>query len=218
MSLHLHGYWRSSATYRVRIALNLKELEYNYVPVHLAKDGGQQFSDSYTSLNPAQLVPTFIDDDADIFLNQSMAIIEYLDERYEEPVKLLPSHRIDRARVRALTQDIACDIQPVANLRVLNQLSQEFDALPEQRNQWCKHWIEKGFTAIERRIRNSATDYCFGFDLTLADIFLIPQVYNAERFDVDMGQYPTIQRVAQNCNELPAFIQAKPENQIDAVS
>ncbi|GAA0857709.1 maleylacetoacetate isomerase [Aliiglaciecola litoralis] len=217
MSLQLHGYWRSSASYRVRIAMNLKELEYDYVPVHLAKDGGEQFSDSFSALNPAQLVPLFIDDDEDIFLNQSMAIIEYLDEKYPEPVKLLPAHKLDRARVRALCQDIGCDIQPIANLRILNQLSSAFEADQAARVEWCKHWIEKGFNGIEKRLNNTAADYCFGFDLTMADVFLVPQVYNAERFGVDMSRYPNIARVTENCNELAAFIKAAPEKQIDAV-
>ncbi|WJG08360.1 maleylacetoacetate isomerase [Aliiglaciecola sp. LCG003] len=215
MSLYLHGYWRSTATYRVRIALNLKQLDYTYVPVHLVKDGGQQYSSEYAALNPAQLVPTFVDDDEDIFLNQSMAIIEYLDERYDKGASLLPSDRLDRARVRALSQDIACDIQPLGNLRVLNHLDAQFGADQAARSDWAKHWIEKGFDGIEKRLNNTATDYCFGFDLSMADVILVPQVYNAVRFGVDMHKYPNIQHVAKNCNKLTAFIDALPENQID---
>lgn len=217
MSLHLHGYWRSSATYRVRIAMNLKKLKYQYHPVHLVKDGGQQYSDDYTKLNPSQLVPTFVDDDEDIFLNQSLAIIEYLDERYPDPVRLLSTHKLDRARVRALTQDIACDIQPLANFRVLNHLTASLDADADSRNSWCKHWIEMGFAAIEKRLNNTAADYCFGFDMSMADVCLVPQVYNANRFGVDLKQFPIIKRVNENCNELQAFIDALPENQPDAV-
>lgn len=217
MSLYLHGYWRSSATYRVRIAMNLKQLDYTYVPVHLVKEGGQQYSEQYSVLNPSQLVPTFVDDDEDIFLNQSMAIIEYLDERYPLPQRLMPTHSLDRARVRALTQDIACDIQPVVNLRILNQLTNDFGADEEARKRWCKHWIEKGFLAIEKRLNNTAADYCFGFDLTMADVCLVPQVYNAIRFNVDLDAFPTIKRVADNCNELTAFKDAAPEQQADAV-
>lgn len=217
MSLHLHGYWRSSATYRVRIAMNLKQLKYQYHPVHLVQDGGQQYSQDYTTLNPSQLVPTFVDDDEDIFLNQSLAIIEYLDERYPDPVRLLPSHKLDRARVRALTLDVACDIQPLANLRVLNQLTSSFESDVDGRNSWSRHWIEKGFAAIEKRLNNTAADYCFGFDVSMADVFLVPQVYNAIRFGVDMDKFPVIKRVNENCNELQAFIDALPENQPDAV-
>ncbi|GAC14080.1 maleylacetoacetate isomerase [Aliiglaciecola lipolytica] len=216
MSLYLYGYWRSSATYRARIALNLKQLEYTYVPVNLAKDGGMQFSQDYTALNPSQLVPTFVDDDEDIFLNQSMAIVEYIDERYEEPVKLVPTHRLDRARVRALAQDIGCDIQPITNLRILRHLKSTFQNSDEDNVKWNKHWIETGFKSIEKRLTNTVADYCFGFDVTMADVFLIPQVYNAQRFGVDMGQFPLIQRVHDNCNQIEAFIAAKPENQADA--
>ncbi|MEP4891098.1 MAG: maleylacetoacetate isomerase [Aliiglaciecola sp.] len=217
MSLYLHGYWRSSASYRARIALNLKQLDYTYVPVNLTKDGGAQFSEQYSALNPAHLVPTFVDDDEDIFLNQSMAIIEYIDERYEEPVKLVPIHRLDRARVRSFSQDIACDIQPITNLRVLRHLKTNFQSTEEDNAAWCKHWIETGFKGIEKRLVNTVADYCFGFDLSMADVCLVPQVYNAERYGVDMEQFPLIQRVADNCNQLQAFIDAKPENQVDAV-
>ena len=216
MSIKLHGYWRSSASYRVRIALNLKQLEYQNIPVHLVKDGGQQHSDTYLGLNPAELVPTLIDDDEDIILNQSMAIIEYLDERYPEPCPLLSKHIADRARIRAISQDIACDIQPLANLRVLNYMADEYNADADSKTKWCKQWIEKGFTGVEKRIQNTAGKYCFGFDLSMADVCLVPQVYNAKRFKVDMQQYPTILRIAENCNLLDAFVAAMPENQSDA--
>ena len=216
MSLKLYGYWRSSASYRVRIALNLKQLDYEYVPVHLVKDGGEQHSERYVGLNPAQLVPTFVDEDEDIILNQSLAIIEYLDEKYPEPYSLIPPHKVARARVRTVAQDVACDIQPLANLRVLNHISSEYGADADQKAKWCQHWIEAGFSAVEKRLQNTAGDYCFGFDVTLADVALVPQVYNANRFSVDMSQYPLIQRVYDNCNELKAFIDAKPENQPDA--
>lgn len=216
MSLKLYGYWRSSATYRVRIALNLKGLEYEYVPVHLVKEGGEQHHAAYDSLNPSHLVPTFVDDDEDIILNQSLSIIEFLDERYSEPFPLIPAHTVERARVRSLAQDIACDIQPLANLRVLQTLSQQFDASSEQNNAWCKHWIEKGFDGIERRLQTQAGRFCFDFNVTLADVCLVPQVYNAKRFGVDMEKYPLITRIYNNCQALEAFQQAEPENQPDA--
>lgn len=217
MSLHLHSYWRSSASYRVRIALNIKQLDYELVPVHLVKDGGEQHQAAYKNLNPSGLVPTFVDDDEDILLNQSLAIIEYLDEKHPQPVMLLPSHKLQRARVRALAYDVACDVQPLANLRVLQYVQAELDASDAQKNQWAKHWIETGFNSIEHRLQNTVGDYCFGFDISMADVALVPQVYNAHRFGVDMQQYPLIQRVYDNCNQLKAFIDAKPENQPDAV-
>lgn len=216
MSLKLYGYWRSSATYRVRIALNLKQLDYEYIPVHLVDAGGQQFSEEYQGLNPAHLVPTLVDDDEDIILNQSMAIIEYLDERYEQAPQLVPKHKTYRARVRMISQDIACDIQPIANLRVLNHLQDDYSVSDADKIKWCNHWMTKGFTAIERRLQTTAGDFCFGFELSMADVFLVPQVYNAIRFKLDMSDFPLISRINHNCNEIDAFIQASPEKQIDA--
>ena len=216
MSITLFSYWRSSASYRVRIALNLKQMEYQIEPVHLVKDGGQQHSDNYSGLNPANLVPTFVDDDEDIILNQSLAIIEYVDEKYPDPIKLMPDHKLQRARVRTLAYDLACDIQPIANLRVLQRLGSQFDAAQQDKADWARHWISKGFATIEKRLQNTAGDYCFGFDITLADICLVPQWYNAKRFNVDMHAYPTIQRICEKCEKLDAFIDAKPENQPDA--
>lgn len=216
MSLKLYGYWRSSATYRVRIALNLKQLDYEIVPVHLVKDGGQQHSEPYLGLNPAELVPTFYDDDEDIILNQSLAIIEYVDEKYEQGVKLLPAHALERARVRTLALDVAADMQPLGNLRVLNYLQDEFNQDQQGKAKWARYWIEKGFAGVEKRLQSTAADYCFGFDVTLADVCLVPQVYNAERCGVDMQPFPTIKRVADNCMQLDAFKQAQPHLQPDA--
>ena len=216
MSIKLHGYWRSTASYRVRIALNLKGVDYEYVPVHLVANGGEQHSMDYARLNPAHLVPTFVDEDEDIILNQSLAIIEYLDERYKSEFRLIPEHTTERARVRALAQDIACDIQPVGNLRVLNALKGTFNAGQDDVSVWAAHWITLGFDAIEKRLQTQAGKYCFDFDITMADICLVPQVYNAKRFNVDMERYPLISKIAENCNALEAFEKAKPENQIDA--
>lgn len=216
MSLKLYGYWRSSATYRVRIALNLKGLDYDYVPVHLVKDGGKQHGEEYLRLNPARLVPTLVDEDEDIILNQSLSIVEYLDERYPEPYRLLPLHTLEKARVRALAQDIACDIQPLANLRVLNAVKQQFDADDDAVKQWAAGWITKGFDSIEKRLQTQAGKYCFDFDVTLADVCLVPQVFNARRFGVDMQAYPLISRITENCEALDAFQRARPENQPDA--
>lgn len=216
MSIQLYGYWRSSASYRVRIALNLKHIEYEYLPVHLVKDGGQQKSLDYQLLNPAMLVPTLVDQDKDVTLNQSLAIIEYLDEAYPGEQQLLPKHKLDRARVRMLAHDIACDIQPIANLRVLKKLRDELKADDEQVNYWAKSIIEAGFIALEKRLATRSGKYCYGYELSLADVCIVPQVYNALRFGVNMDNYPLLKKITENCQTLPAFIKAAPENQIDA--
>ncbi|MEM0912960.1 MAG: maleylacetoacetate isomerase, partial [Pseudomonadota bacterium] len=136
MSIKLYGYWRSTASYRVRIALNLKQVDYEYCPIHLVEDGGQQNKEQYLRLNPSKLVPTFVDDDEDITLHQSLAIIEYLDEKYDQGERLIPDHKLDRARVRMLSEDIACDIQPIVNLRVLQKLKGDYHADDKQINAW----------------------------------------------------------------------------------
>ncbi len=216
--MKLYSYWRSSASYRVRIALNLKQIPYEYVPVHLVKDGGQQHQEQYTNLNPSHLVPTLVEfeNEIDLVLNQSLAIIEYLDERFPDVCRLLPEHRFDRARVRTVVYDLACDTQPIQNLRVLNYLSDELQVTQEQRNDFARHWIEKGLQSVEKRIQNTAADFCFGFNVTMADVVLVPQYYNAVRFGIDMSQFPQIERVVKHCSSLPAFIDALPENQPDA--
>lgn len=211
--MKLYGYWRSSASYRVRIALNLKGLAYEYEPVHLVKDGGQQHSEAYRKLNPARLVPTFLD--GDVRLNQSLAIIEYLEECYPKK-PLLPSAPADKARVRALAYDLACELQPVTNLRVLQYLTGELNCSDEQRSAWIANWVERSFTAFEQRLTEYAGDYCYGNSVTLADICLIPQVYNAQRFNLDLTSYPTLMAVHERLQALDAVQQARPENQADA--
>lgn len=216
MALKLYGYWRSTASYRVRIALNLKQLEYEYVPVHLVKQGGEQHQQSYLQLNPAALVPTLTDDDEDIILNQSLSIIEYLDERYDQGTRLLPPHALEKARVRALAQDIACDIQPLGNLRVMQALEMQFGVAKPEQLKWAAQWIHTGFSALEQRLTTQSGKYCFDFAVSLADVCLVPQAYNARRFGINLEAYPLIHKVVNNCEQLDAFIAATPENQPDA--
>lgn len=211
--MKLYGYWRSSASFRVRLALYLKKLPFDYQSVHLIKDGGEQHTPEYKKLNPASLVPTFVDDD--VTLNQSLAIIEYLDERYAQR-PLLPSDPVDRAKARALAYDLACELQPITNLRVLQYLTGTLNCSDEQRNDWIHHWVHTAFTAFEQRLTETAGEYCYGDSVTLADICLLPQVYNAQRFKVPLDDYPTLTAVNDRLQQLQAVQQARPENQPDA--
>ncbi|MDO5058455.1 MAG: maleylacetoacetate isomerase [Neisseria sp.] len=212
--MKLYSYFRSSAAYRVRIALNLKGLPYQTQAVHLLNNGGEQKSPEYAALNPQKLVPAF--EDQGLVLTQSLAIIEYLDEtRPETP--LLPADAAGRARVRAIAQLIACDIHPLNNLRVLQYLQSSSGADQAAKSVWYKHWIEEGFTALEQILQQPQTGrFCHGDTPTLADCCLIPQIYNARRFKVDLTPYPTIVRIARACEEMDAFRVAAPEQQPDA--
>ncbi|GAB3628643.1 maleylacetoacetate isomerase [Pandoraea terrae] len=211
----LYSYFRSSAAYRVRIALNLKGLDYDIIPVHLVRDGGQQLKPEYQALNPDSLVPTFVDGDE--VMNQSMAIIEYLDEVHPE-LALLPADALGRARVRALAQSIACEIHPLNNLRVLRYLKHDMKVSEEAKNAWYVHWIEQGFTAFEKRLaaQGQPGKFCYGDTPTMADCCLIPQVYNAERFNVDLTPFPRIAVINAHCLSLDAFAKAAPGAQPDA--
>ncbi len=213
--LALHTYFRSSAAYRVRIGLNLKGLDYEAVPVHLVKDGGQQLSAEYRAINPNALVPALQDDGATI--TQSLAILEYLDETYPAS-PLLPSTPAARARVRSLALQIACDIHPLNNLRVLKYLVKEAGVSEETKNAWYVHWVEQGFAALELQLSGSPDTgkFCHGDTPTLADVVLVPQVFNAVRFKIDMGPYPTISRIVAECDALPAFAAAHPNQQADS--
>ncbi|WNC71158.1 maleylacetoacetate isomerase [Thalassotalea psychrophila] len=211
--IKLYGYWRSSAAYRVRIALNLKKIEHELVSVHLVKDGGQQHSDSYVKMNPSHLVPTLVD--GDFNLNQSLAIIDYLEETNSN-VALYPRDIKNKALVKALAYDLACEIHPLNNLRVLQYLSNELSITVDQKTAWYHHWIIEGFSALELRLAKTSGQYCFGDNITVADLCLIPQIYNAKRFNVDMSAFPLINKIESNCAKLPAFIDAEPENQADA--
>ncbi|QBE64334.1 maleylacetoacetate isomerase [Pseudoduganella lutea] len=213
--MKLHTYFRSSAAYRVRIALNLKGIEAELLPVHLLKDGGQQFGTAYDALNPQHLVPLLEDDG--LVLPQSLAIIEYLDETHPQ-LPLLPPDARGRARVRALSQAIACDIHPIDNLRVLKYLSDTLGVTPEQKSAWYRHWVALGLEALERQVAGAGDTglFCHGDTPTMADCCLVPQLYNARRFDCDLDPYPTLTAIARRCEALPAFIAASPENQADA--
>jgi maleylacetoacetate isomerase len=214
--LKLYSYWRSSAAYRVRIALNLKGLAYELVPVNLVGGGGEQHSEAYRALNPQELVPVLIDGER--IVRQSAAIIEYLDETYDGTAKLLPATARERARVRALAQAVACDIHPLNNTRVMQYLEREFNVPPIERERWIRHWIGEGFRAIEALLADNPSTgiYCEGDEPTMADIFLVPQVYNARRWSVDLAPFPLIARINDSCLALEEFERARPENQPDA--
>lgn len=207
----LYGYWRSSAAYRVRIAANLKGVALEHVAVHLRK--GEQLTPAHRARNPAGLVPVY--DEAGFSLTQSLAILEYLDEMHPTP-PLLPGDARNRARIRELALIIAADIHPVGNLRVLAKLSADYGADDAARASWNRHWIGLGFAAIEARLAETAGRYAVGDEVTLADICLVPQVYNARRFNLDLTPYPLITRVDEAARALPVFIAAAPENQPDA--
>ena len=213
--LKLYSYWRSSAAYRVRIALGLKGIAWESVSVHLVRDGGEQRKPSYRRINPQGRVPALEHDGR--VLTQSLAIIEYLDETWPEPA-LLPSTAAARARVRALAQLIACDIHPLNNLRVLQYIGKEFGQSEDARNDWYRHWIADGFDALEALLAASPETgrYCHGDTPGLADVLLVPQVYNARRYQCDLAAYRTITRIDQACSALPAFESARPERQPDA--
>lgn len=213
--LRLYTYFRSSAAYRVRIALNLKGLAYEAVPVHLLRDGGQQNQPAYRALSPLGTVPAL--ESAGEVITQSLAIIEYLDETHPLP-PLLPASAAERARVRALAQTIACDIHPVNNLRVLQYLDKHFAATQEQKDAWYRYWVNAGLLAVEQLLNaHPATGaFCHGDAPTLADCCLVPQVFNARRFDCPLDAMPTIRRIVAACEALPAFRNAAPAMQPDA--
>ena len=213
--IKLYSYWRSSACYRVRIALNLKGLPYETVPVHLLKDGGEQHKPGFHDVNPQELIPVLMHGGR--LLRQSLAIMEYLDENFDTKRPLMPSVARDRQRCRAIAQMIACDIHPLNNLRVQQYLTNEFKATDQQRDAWTQRWITEGFDALETVLADSLATgaFCEGDSPTIADCCLVPQVYNAQRFKIDLKKYPNIRRINDECMKLSAFIDASPEKQPD---
>lgn len=199
----------------MRIALNLKGLRADHAHVHLSKNGGEQFGPAFDALNPQHLLPVLEDDG--LVLPQSLAIIEYLDET-QPAVPLLPADAPGRARVRALSQAIACDLHPLNNLRVLKYLSGELGLSDEQKNAWYRHWVAVGLGALERQLTHSPDTglFCHGDTPTMADCCLVPQLYNARRFDCDLSPYPTILAIGARCEALAEFANAQPEAQPDA--
>ena len=211
--MQLYNYFRSSASFRVRIALALKGLSYDYVPVHLVR--GEQLKPPFSDKTPAALVPLLVDGDRQ--LTQSMAIIEYLDETHPEP-PLLPGDAFARARIRALAQDIACEIHPLDNLRVLRYLVKEMKVSEDDKNRWYRHWVETGMDAVERQLAASPAPgrFCFGDTPTLADCMLVPQIFNAQRMDCRLDHLPTVMRVFGECMKLDAVLQSQPSACPDA--
>ncbi|OWJ63311.1 maleylacetoacetate isomerase [Paraburkholderia caledonica] len=213
--MKLYSYFRSSASYRVRIALNVKNLPYEYVPVHLVRDGGEQLKPEYRAVNVDGIVPTLIVGHE--VMPQSLAIIEYLEETHPEP-PLLPKAPADRAYVRSLALQVACEIHPLNNLRVLKYLKHTLRVENDAKDAWYRHWVDTGFATLEAHLASDGRTgkLCFGDDPTLADACLIPQVFNAQRFNVDTSKYPTIQRIYDHAMQIDAFARAAPGVQPDA--
>lgn len=217
-SITLYGYCRSSAAYRVRIGLNLKQLSYKSKSVHLLRNGGEQHYPQYRSLNANELVPVLVD--GEVQLNQSLVILQYLDENYPNNL-LIPKQTPLRYQALAMAQDIAVEVHPLNNLRVLQYLERKLSCEQQEKLEWIHYWVHQGFSALEEKLaKQRKTEADSVFSLTdspcIVDVCLVPQVYNALRFDVDMSPYPLINSIVEACNQLPAFINAMPENQEDA--
>ena len=214
--MKLYDYHRSTASYRVRIALYLKQCHFDCIPVHLVRAGGEQHLPAYRALNPQGLVPTFVNDDAEV-ITQSLAILEYLEEQYPTP-PLLPKDKFARATVRSLALLVACDIHPLNNLRVLKHLKTVFHASEDEITAWYHHWLKAGFDAFEAKLQQHPRKnslFCDGDTVSFADICLIPQVFNANRFEFSLEPYPLIQAINHHCLTLDAFQKTAPESSIN---
>ncbi|MBM4257881.1 MAG: maleylacetoacetate isomerase [Deltaproteobacteria bacterium] len=215
--MKLYNYFRSSASYRVRIALNLKGLSYEYIPIHLRRGGGEHLTPSYKAIHPQALIPTLEDNGR--MLTQSLAILEYLEERYPSP-PLLPRDHADRALVRSIALAVACEMHPLQNLRVLNYLQTTLHHTEAEAQAWGRHWITEGLVALEQMVKTipNRNGFCFGSTPTFADLCLVPQMVNARRFGCDLTACPTLVQIDSFCQTQPAFAKAAPETQPDAES
>jgi len=214
MTYSLRSYWRSSCSWRVRIALNMKGVSYETVSVHLVKDGGEQHQEAHRALNPMRELPVLLVDGEPIA--QSMSILEYLEETFPNP-SLLPQNALDRARVRQMSEVINSGTQPIQNLRVMQKLGEAFDAPKEKQVAWSRDWIEFGFDALYGLVEQYGGRYAFGDAVTYVDLCLMPQLYNARRFNVDLTRYPRFLEIEKELNQIQAFVDAQPDRQPDAV-
>ncbi|MBC7421535.1 MAG: maleylacetoacetate isomerase [Bdellovibrio sp.] len=209
----LYNYFRSSTSYRIRIALHLKNLKFDYKAIHLLSNGGEQNSAEYRKLNPIGGLPTLSDDGK--VISQSVAILEYLDEAFPDTYQLRPADIFLRAKVRQVCENVNSDIHPLQNLKVMQYLEKTHGYSQEDKNRWAQMWSEKGFAAIEKIIESTAKNFCFGNEITAADLFVVPQIFAAARFGFDISRFETLNRINENCIKHEAFIKAHPYRQID---
>lgn len=212
-SMQLYSYFRSSAAYRVRIGLHLKNLPFEYKAVHLVQNGGEQHHEDYRALNPAAEIPTLVH--GSTVISQSMAILQYLDDVHPAP-PLFPKDPVLKARTLQICEWVNSGIHPIQNLKVLQYLERHYGADEAAKARWAAHWVQVGFTGLEQFLKKTAGDFCVGNTLTAAELFLIPQVFNARRFNVDMEQFPTLAKIDARCKDMPAFVKAHPLEQPDA--
>ena len=211
--LILYNYYRSSTSYRVRIALELKKLSYTYKPVHLLNNGGEQNSESFRTLNPSGGVPTLVH--GDDVISQSFAIIEYLDDAFPDSYHLMPSDPVLKAKVRQVCEIINADMHALQNLKVLQYLEKKHNYTQDDKDKWCQQWILPNLAALEKILVKTSGSFCFADQITAADVLLVPQVITAERFKTDISEFPTIVKIYKNCLLKPEFIKAHPFRQID---